>query len=195
MVVATSNGAVAVAVPSSNGLATSYNGGGHADNTHAETDSHGHSATTSATAIATKPPGVLQTEPMIDALDDALSAKYTHYRLWEAADPAAFVAEHAGDIRAVVANFSGAKAELIDALPHLELVASFSVGVNAIDIPLCRKRGVAVSYTPDVLTDDCADMAVALVLATVRRVCAMDRYVRSGLWPKLGDFPLTARVR
>eukprot|EP00246_Nothoceros_aenigmaticus_P001094 TRINITY_DN11436_c0_g1_i1.p2 TRINITY_DN11436_c0_g1~~TRINITY_DN11436_c0_g1_i1.p2 ORF type:complete len:356 (+),score=40.84 TRINITY_DN11436_c0_g1_i1:104-1069(+) len=139
-------------------------------------------------------PGVLQTQPMIDDLENALSAKFNHYRLWEAEDPVAFIAEHAEDIKAVVANFSGAKGDLINALPSLEIVASFSVGVNAIDVPLCRERGVAVSYTPDVLTDDCADMAVALLLATVRRVCAMDRYVRKGLWPVHGDFPLTARL-
>jgi lactate dehydrogenase-like 2-hydroxyacid dehydrogenase len=76
----------------------------------------------------------------------------------------------------------GADAALMDALPELEIVACMGVGVDAIDLAHARRRGVAVTYTPDVLNDEVANTAVALLLAVTRRLCAGDRYVREGRW-------------
>jgi len=64
----------------------------------------------------------------------------------------------------------------------LRLIACFGVGVDAIDLAAARERGIAVTNTPDVLTDDVADLAIGLMLATMRGISAADRYVRAGLW-------------
>lgn len=76
----------------------------------------------------------------------------------------------------------GAPAAIMDALPALEIVALFAVGYDRVDIAHARARGVRVTNTPDVLTDDVADLAVGLVYATVRNIAANDRYVREGKW-------------
>ncbi|CAK9193902.1 unnamed protein product [Sphagnum troendelagicum] len=54
--------------------------------------------------------------------------------------------------------------------------------------------GLLFPNTPDVLTDDCADLAIALLLSSMRQVCAADRYVRKSCWPKLGQYPLTYKM-
>ncbi|MFC5462684.1 2-hydroxyacid dehydrogenase [Massilia niabensis] len=68
------------------------------------------------------------------------------------------------------------------ALPALEIVAVHGVGVDAVPRELVAARGVRVTNTPDVLTEDVADLAVGLLLACVRRLPMLDRYVRSGQW-------------
>ncbi len=73
-------------------------------------------------------------------------------------------------------------AALVDALPRLRHVASYGVGVNHIDLDACRRRGLLVTNTPDVLTDATADHAMALLLAAARRVAEGDRVVRAGGW-------------
>lgn len=63
-----------------------------------------------------------------------------------------------------------------------------------IDVQLAHKNGVIVTNTPDVLTDDVADLAIALVLAVSRRICEADKYVRDKQWPIKGMMPLTVKV-
>jgi lactate dehydrogenase-like 2-hydroxyacid dehydrogenase len=62
------------------------------------------------------------------------------------------------------------------------VVANFGVGVNHIDLDAARKAGVIVTNTPDVVTDDTADLALALILMTSRRLGEGERHVRSGAW-------------
>jgi glyoxylate reductase len=71
---------------------------------------------------------------------------------------------------------------LLAGMPGLRHVASYGVGVNHIDLDACRRRGLLVTNTPGVLTDATADHAMALLLATARRVVESDRVVRSGGW-------------
>jgi len=66
--------------------------------------------------------------------------------------------------------------------PRLRLIASFGAGVDHIDLDACRERGVTVTNTPDVLTEDTADMAMALILAAPRRLMEGARLLRSGNW-------------
>jgi lactate dehydrogenase-like 2-hydroxyacid dehydrogenase len=63
------------------------------------------------------------------------------------------------------------------------LLANFGVGFNHIDMQLARRRGIRVTNTPDVLTDDTADLAIALMLMTLRRLGEGERLLRSGAWP------------
>jgi D-3-phosphoglycerate dehydrogenase len=120
----------------------------------------------------------------------ALADDYEIHRLWEAADGDAFLGTVAPNIRAVATRGElGAKAALIDQLPRLEIIACYGVGVDAIDLARAKARGVRVTNTPDVLTEDVADMAMALTLATLRKVPQGDAYVRSGAWAK-ANMPL-----
>jgi len=117
--------------------------------------------------------------PTLKALDEA----YETHKLWLAPDKEAFFATVAGRCRAAATTGGrGMDAALMARLPKLEMIANFGVGTDAIDLAAARSRGIAVSNTPDVLTEDVADLAIALLLATVRRVAAGDRYVRAGKW-------------
>jgi glyoxylate reductase len=66
--------------------------------------------------------------------------------------------------------------------PQLKLIASFGTGVDHIDIGAARQRGIVVTNTPGVLTEDTADMTMALILAVPRRLAEGERLVRSGEW-------------
>jgi len=72
--------------------------------------------------------------------------------------------------------------ELLAAAPNLAVVASHSVGVDHIDLPACRRRGIRVTNTPDVLTEATADLAWALILAVARRIREGEELARSGTW-------------
>ena len=83
--------------------------------------------------------------------------------------------------------------DLMARLPKLEIIAVCGVGYDGIDVAAARQRGIAVTNTPDVLTDDVADLAIALMLAVARRVVFADQHVRSGAWSR-GAFPLSRKV-
>ena len=66
--------------------------------------------------------------------------------------------------------------------PQLKLIASFGTGVDHIDFQACKAKGIMVTNTPDVLTEDTADMTMALILAVPRRLAEGERLVRTGSW-------------
>ncbi|GJN38201.1 hypothetical protein PR202_gb27221 [Eleusine coracana subsp. coracana] len=139
---------------------------------------------------------VLLLHPFNAYLEQELDRRCRLIRFWESPPERRdeFLRAHAGSIRAVVGNANhGADAKLIDALPALEIVASFSVGIDRVDLAKCRERGIRVTNTPDVLTDDVADLAVGLAIAVLRRIPQADRHVRAGQWKAKGDFTLTTR--
>jgi lactate dehydrogenase-like 2-hydroxyacid dehydrogenase len=124
-----------------------------------------------------------------------MAERYTLHLLYEAHDPEALLARHAANIRGIVTKGEiGASAALLDRLPRLEIVACYGVGVDAIDRPWCAVHGIPVTNTPDVLTEDVADMAFALLLGAARRIPAADAWVRQGRWAAEGAMPLTTRV-
>lgn len=82
----------------------------------------------------------------------------------------------------------------MDLLPNLGLIANFGVGYDSIDVAAASARGVKVTNTPDVLNDDVADLAVAMLLAQGRRIVQGDGWVRDGTWPKQGEMPLNRKV-
>ncbi len=98
--------------------------------------------------------------------------------------------EQAARVRGIAAA-ARVDAAFIDALPKLEIVANFGVGYDAVDAPHAGKVGVMVTNTPDVLTEEVADTAVALLLNTVREFYRAEEYLRQGRWVKDGPYPLT----
>ncbi|KAA8521955.1 hypothetical protein F0562_012731 [Nyssa sinensis] len=84
--------------------------------------------------------------------------------------------------------------QTLDQFPSLECVVGSSAGVNHIDLAECRRRGVSVTNAGDAFSEDVADCAVALLIDVLRRISAADRYVRAGLWPVKGDYPLGSKV-
>lgn len=99
----------------------------------------------------------------------------------------------AGAVRvAVTSGVWGVRAEHMDRLPALEAIVNFGVGYDPTDVDEARRRGIVVSNTPGVLTDCVADTTVWLVLDTMRRLAAADRFVRRGEWAE-GRVPALAR--
>jgi lactate dehydrogenase-like 2-hydroxyacid dehydrogenase len=88
----------------------------------------------------------------------------------------------------------GADRALIAALPKLEVICVFGVGTDAVDLAAARERGVPVTNTPGILTDEVADLAVGLMLASARQIPFADRYVRDGSWASKGPIPLGRSV-
>ena len=127
--------------------------------------------------------------PMMEALHGAFEVHdRTHL-----SDPAAF-AQIAPRVRGIAASGeSKVPRELIAQLPALEMISVFGVGYDGVDVAAARERGIAVTHTPNVLNDEVADLAMALVLAVSRRLVEADRYVRGGQW-KNGPMPLARKV-
>lgn len=101
----------------------------------------------------------------------------------DAADPQAMLADVGPRVRGLATNaVQGVSAELLDALPRLEIIASSGIGTDALQMERARAAGIKVAVTPDVLNDDVADMAMALMLAVSRKICEGDRSVRAGRW-------------
>jgi lactate dehydrogenase-like 2-hydroxyacid dehydrogenase len=129
-------------------------------------------------------------EPIIPQLEPEIRV----HRYWEATEPPAWLREHGPRVRALATDaFTRADAALMAACPRLELVAHFGVGYDSVDVGYLRSRGIALTNTPDVLTDDVADLAIALMLAVFRRIPQADRFVRDGRWAG-GAFPLARKL-
>lgn len=138
---------------------------------------------------------ILQLYPLSQSFESALAERYRVHRWHEIDDRKRFVAEHGSSIRAVVTGGHIGTQPLAGVdLPGLEIVAINGVGTDKVDLAAARTRGVRVINTPNVLSGDVADLALALVLALTRQIPAADRYVRDGLWTPVRDFPLTRRT-
>ncbi|HUP97872.1 MAG TPA: 2-hydroxyacid dehydrogenase [Usitatibacter sp.] len=138
---------------------------------------------------------LLITGPMYPPTLAELEKTYKAHRLWTAPDRAALVASVADRITAVASsNSGGIDGATIAKLPKLKVISHFGVGYDTVDVEAARARGISVTNTPDVLTDEVADLAIALMLAAVRKVPQGDRYVREGKWLK-GAMALTESVQ
>lgn len=122
---------------------------------------------------------------------EGLGSRFTTHRLEEQLDRAAFLAEKGAGIRGIACGHLGADAELIAALPNLEIISNFGVGYDSVDTAAAAARGVIVTHTPGVLDEEVADTALALMLMCVRELPAAERHLRSGRWATEGPYPLT----
>eukprot|EP00245_Coleochaete_scutata_P006939 TRINITY_DN21791_c0_g1_i1.p1 TRINITY_DN21791_c0_g1~~TRINITY_DN21791_c0_g1_i1.p1 ORF type:complete len:341 (+),score=44.83 TRINITY_DN21791_c0_g1_i1:147-1025(+) len=112
-----------------------------------------------------------------------MEKEFTLYKLHLSVDRDAYISEVALFVRGVATTHgAGASADLINRLPNLKIVSSFSVGLDLVDINLCKEKGIAVTNTPNVLSECVADMAMGLLIDARRKISAGDRYVREGKW-------------
>ncbi|WP_114969845.1 2-hydroxyacid dehydrogenase [Rhodoferax ferrireducens] len=124
---------------------------------------------------------------------EALQASFTVHDRAHEADAAAF-AELAPRISGIAAmGESRVSRSLLAQLPNLKVVSVFGVGYDGVDTEAARERGICVTHTPDVLSDDVADLAIGLMLSIARRIPQADQHVRAGRWPS-GPMPLGRKV-
>lgn len=123
-----------------------------------------------------------------------LEKEFSCHRLYEAEDRAGFLKALAPRVRGIATFGSAVDAALMDALPKLEIISNFGVGVDSIDLEAARRRKVIVTNTPDVLNDCVADTTLALTLNVMRRFPQAEAYLRSGFWGTRGAYPLTTSL-
>jgi lactate dehydrogenase-like 2-hydroxyacid dehydrogenase len=134
--------------------------------------------------------------PFSESLEADLAARLDLVRWFELDDGAKadFLASRAGECRVVVTGgHIGCPPDLMQKLPALGLVAINGVGFDKVDLDLASACGVAVTNTPDVLTEDVADIALGLVIAIKRGIASGDAHVRAGRWMN-GDMVLGRKV-
>jgi len=130
---------------------------------------------------------ILVTAPLPPFLYEPLRADYRCHDYAAANDKAALLASLGPRVRGLVqGGGTVTPTSLLDALPALEIISVFGVGYDGVPVDYCRTRGIKVTNTPDVLTDDVADVAVALILMTGRGFVRANRFVHAGEWSRKG---------
>ncbi len=133
---------------------------------------------------------ILLIGPLRPVLEKGL-AGFTIHKLAAAADREAFWKSVAAvGAMAVSAPIEPVNEVLYARLPELEIISSFGVGYDHIDAAAAAGRGIIVTHTPDVLTEEVADTAVGLLISTVRELPQAEKHLRAGKWPK-GHYPLS----
>ncbi len=139
-------------------------------------------------------PELLELMQMPPRVAETMAGRYKVHALWDAADKKALLAEVAAAITGVVTmGHGGCTADLMGQLPNLKMVSVFGVGYDGVDISHATTNGIKVSNTPDVLTDEVANLAVGLTLALTREIPKADSYVREGRWLE-GEMPFNRTI-
>ncbi|KAJ4727071.1 glyoxylate/hydroxypyruvate reductase HPR3-like [Melia azedarach] len=124
------------------------------------------------------------------------SNKFHYLKAYESTLPLdQFLTTHAESAKAIFSS-AGAPvtAEILQLLPKVRLVVVTSAGLNHIDVGECHRRGVAVANAGNVFSEDVADCAVGLLIDVLRKISAANRFVRQGLWPVNGEYPLGSKL-
>lgn len=137
---------------------------------------------------------VLIIAPVMDYLTEKLEQNFTVYKLFEVTDTAEFFAQQGENIKGIVTRGDiGVTNKVLALLPEVQIISIFGVGTDAVDLDYTRERNIIVTTTPGVLTDDVADTALGLIIATSRRLCQADKFLRAGQWPH-SSLPLASKV-
>jgi len=130
-------------------------------------------------------PDIIVTAPLPPFLYDPLKADYRCHDYYAATDKDRVLAAGARDVRGLVqGGGTVTPTTLLDQLSKLEIISVFGVGYDGVPVDYCKKRGINVTNTPDVLTDDVADVAVGLIMMTGRGFARLERFARGGEWEK-----------
>jgi lactate dehydrogenase-like 2-hydroxyacid dehydrogenase len=137
-------------------------------------------------------PAILQFTGMAGQLAQRLKYHFECYPISSLEDVLELPDNIRKSIRAVaLSGMNTLDGEIVTALPSLEIVSCYGVGYDGVDAADAARRGIIVTHTPDVLNDEVANTAIALLLATTRKIVAYDKYVRQGRWAAEGSPPLT----
>jgi lactate dehydrogenase-like 2-hydroxyacid dehydrogenase len=124
-----------------------------------------------------------------------LESEFTVHKLYEAPDKPAFLKGVKDKVRGIASfGLMPVNGALMDALPKLEIVSNFGVGVDQINLDDAKARKIIVTNTPDVLNECVADTGMALVLNTLRRFPEAEKHLRAGRWVEKGPYPLTTSL-
>ena len=138
---------------------------------------------------------LLQVAQLPPFLMERLEKESTIHDFIDPADPDVLLDEVGPKIRGILAGgMKGPNANLINRLPNLEIISSFSVGFDATDVVAAQARDVIVTHTPEVLTGDVADLAMTFILMAPRRIGEAERFLRDGKWLQ-GRMELGTTVR
>ena len=144
-----------------------------------------------ATGISSEKIDLLVYGPSKATVDKGFSDQFVLHSCETQGDLERVPADVAARIRGIaVTGQVPVNAAVLAAYPKLEIVSSFGVGYDHIDVKYCAEHNIIVANTPDVLTEEVADTALGLFIATAREFIQADRYVRSGLW-LTQPYPLT----
>ncbi|MCV9962550.1 2-hydroxyacid dehydrogenase [Pararhizobium sp. BT-229] len=140
-------------------------------------------------------PEILQVGPYPQWDEEPLNAAFAVHRYFDAADKPALLDKVGPDVRGIATRGElGANRAMIEACPNLEIISVYGVGYDAVDLAACREKGIRVTNTPDVLTNDVADLGVAMMLCQSRGMIGAESWVKDGSWNAKGLYPLKRRV-
>ena len=140
-------------------------------------------------------PDVLQIGYYPEWDQEPLDNAFTMHRYFEAEDKAAFLSKVGPHITGIATRGDlGANRAIIEACPKLEIISIYGVGYDAVDLAACKEKGIRVTNTPDVLTNDVADLGVAMMLGLSRGMVGASEWVRDGSWATKGLYPLQRRI-
>lgn len=124
---------------------------------------------------------------------EALEKEFDVIKLWNERDPDAVIRENADRVQVITSTLEPVSSKLIEALPNLEIIAVGAVGYDHIDMSVANDRGIVVTNTPHVLTNETANLGMALMLSLSRRIVEGDAFVRAGMWGNQA-FPLATTL-
>lgn len=139
-------------------------------------------------------PALLSTGVQMPLVAAGLEAIYDVSWLNKASDPATLISDVGPRVVAIATGaHTGVKTDraMMEQMPNLRVIGNLGVGYDSIDIHEAARRGITITYTPDVLNEEVADTALGLLLSTVRELPQSEAYLRAGRWVKEGDYPLT----
>lgn len=130
--------------------------------------------------------------PIRPILENGFPDQFVRHTAETRADLERLTAETVAKIRGMAVTYHSVPADrkALSQFPRLEIVSSFGVGYDHVDSAYAREHNIVVTNTPDVLTEEVADVAMGLLIATLREFVKADRYVRSGLW-QTQNYPLS----
>ena len=136
-------------------------------------------------------PEILVRSTFMPYVLDQIDAAFNTRKSYESDNAEAFIDQVAPQIRGLAGWGGPVDKALIDRLPNLEIIANFGVGYDAVDANYAGSKGIIVTNTPDVLSEEVADIALSLLLMSARELTATERHLRAGKWENEGDYPLT----
>jgi lactate dehydrogenase-like 2-hydroxyacid dehydrogenase len=135
--------------------------------------------------------------PLVPIVEETLRDHgLTTARAWEAGESPGGLGRLGQAARGLACTYSSAAVDgaLLDRFPQVEIVSVFGVGYDMVDVGIAAARGIIVTHTPDVLTEEVADTAIGLLICTVRELPRAERYLRAGSWAG-GAYRLTDTLR